>query len=110
MASVLDGEAGERVGGGFDVGVDLADEVAHLAADVVKEVIHLLVGTFHDQLDPAVRKIPDIAPYVMGHCQVVNRVTKTHALDAPGEMTDPAVLATGSRTVLDVGAHRWGVV
>jgi hypothetical protein len=110
MASVLDGEAGEGVGGRFDARVDLADEVAHLAADGVEKVVHFLIGPFHDELDAAVRKIPDVTADVMGHGQIMNRIPEADPLDAPGEMTNPALLATGGGAVLDGGTHRWRVV
>jgi len=63
--SVPDGELLEFPGGRAGIDFDLTDETGHFAAEVIYDLIHIQIVAFHDELDPAIGKIADVAAHVI---------------------------------------------
>ena len=105
MANV---EVFEFASGGQVFQINLLDEAVHLLADRAHDLIHVVVGAFHDELDATVGKVFDVAVNVVALGDVLNGVAETNPLDASAKMTFPAM--GGVRRMLEVSPrHLHGI-
>jgi hypothetical protein len=80
--------------------VDVLDEAIHLLADGVIDLVHVLVRTFHNQFNAAIRKILDIAVDVIALSNILNGIPEPDPLYAAAETAFPAVSGIADDRVL----------
>jgi hypothetical protein len=74
--------------GGRDVRFDIADKTRHFALQVLHNIFNFVVVAFHDQLDPAIRQIADVAVDVVLLCNIVGGITESDPLNMAAEVED----------------------
>jgi hypothetical protein len=79
-------EIGEFAGCGGGAYLGAADITVHSVGDGLGHLIDFFGGAFEDQFHPTVRQVSNITTYVEPHCEILNGVAETDALNATGIM------------------------
>src|SRR5690349_15745335 len=74
--------------GGDDLGFDLADVAVHALLEGIDDAVHFAVIAFHDQFDPAVVEVTDVAMHVVAHGNILRGVSEPDTLNSTAEMVD----------------------
>lgn len=92
-----DAELAEFIGGRQEIRVHLSDVIDHTVADFREKLIHFAVIAFHDQFNPAIGEIPDIAANIVAKGDIFHCISKPNPLNMTREITGFAVSGLGNR-------------